>query len=62
MAHDDMSNEILAATKAAKQRRDAVAATPEPSSPPTWPIAAAGVAIGSAALAAALLYANRRKH
>ncbi|MEO5867876.1 MAG: hypothetical protein ABIS14_11160 [Sphingomonas sp.] len=61
MATDEGNNEILAATKAAKRHRDAAAKTPEPSSGVNWPVAAAGVAIGSAALTAALLYAKARK-
>jgi hypothetical protein len=60
VANDD-TNEILAATHAAKRHRDAAATTPEPSKTISWPVAAAGVAIGSAALAAALLYAKGRK-
>lgn len=58
---DDDSNEIIAATRAAKRHREAAASTPEPAINRVWPIAAAGVAIGSAALAAALLYAKQRK-
>ena len=61
MADSDESNEIIAATRAAKRHREAAANTPEPARNRVWPIAAAGVAIGSAALAAALLYAKQRK-
>ena len=61
MADQDDSNEIIAATRAAKRHREAAIGTPEPAISRVWPIAAAGVAIGSAALAAALLYAKQRK-
>jgi len=61
LAEDDDSNEIIAATRAAKRHQEAAAGTPEPAGGRVWPIAAAGVAIGSAALAAALLYAKQRK-
>ena len=61
LADDDDSNEIIAATRAAKRHQEAAAGTPEPARNRVWPIAVAGVAIGSAALAAALLYAQQRK-
>lgn len=61
MADDEDSNEILAATRAAKRHKEAAAGTPEPARNRVWPIAAAGVAIGSAAIAAALLYTRQRK-
>ncbi|MDQ2879042.1 MAG: hypothetical protein M3R41_08195 [Pseudomonadota bacterium] len=61
MSDADEPNEILAETRAMKRHKDAVADSPEPATGLTWPIAAAGVAIGSAALAAALLYAKARK-
>lgn len=60
LADDDDSNEIIAATRAAKRNKEAAAGTPEPAINRVWPIAAS-VAIGSAALAAALLYAKQRK-
>ncbi len=61
MPDQDDSNEIIAATRAAKRNPEAAAGTPEPARNRAWPIAAASVAIGSAALAAALLYAQQRK-
>jgi hypothetical protein len=61
LPEDDNSNEIIAATRAAKRHQDAAAGTPEPARNRVWPIAVAGVAIGSAAVAAALLYAKQRK-
>jgi len=52
-------NDAMAEARAAKARKDAAAKTPEPSKGITWQIAAIGAGIGSAALAAAVLYANR---
>ncbi len=54
-------NEIMAAARHAKARRDAAARTPEPGKLTNWGIAAIGAGIGSAALAAAVLYASRNK-
>lgn len=54
-------NEIMATARAAKAHKDAAAKTPEPSKRRTWQIAAIGAGIGSAALTAALLYANRHR-
>lgn len=59
---DKPVNEILAAAKDAKARRSATGANPpaEGSDGKRWPLATvAGIGIGSAALAAALMYANR---
>jgi len=57
----DEENEIMAAARAAKARKDAAAGTPEPAKGRNWQIAAIGAGIGSAALAAAVLYANRNR-
>ena len=53
---DDEPNEIIAAAKAAKARKERAEKTGG-----NWPLKAIGlgVGIGSAAVAAALLYANR---
>ncbi|MEZ0495491.1 hypothetical protein [Sphingomonas sp. IW22] len=58
---DTPDNEIMAAAKDAKDRRSATDANPPlPSESKRWPIATvAGIGIGSAALAAALIYTNR---
>jgi hypothetical protein len=61
---DDVpDNEIMAAAKDAKRvkdRRSATGANPPPAEAKKWPIATvAGIGIGSAALAAALIYSNR---
>ncbi len=64
MSSDDQpeTNEILAAAQAAKQARERATA-PEPAAKNKLPLAKIGVAagLGSAALAAAVLYAQRRK-
>lgn len=56
---DDTPNEIVAAAKAAKERTERAAKQ----AADKWPLKAIGlgVGIGSAAVAAALLYANRDK-
>ncbi|WP_033923319.1 hypothetical protein [Sphingomonas sp. 37zxx] len=54
------SNEIVVAAVDAKARQSAAQATPPAEDRSRrWPLTAIGVGIGSAALAAALLYANR---
>ena len=54
-------NEIMAAAREARERRDAAERTPEPAKLGKWGIAAIGAGVGSAAVAAAMLYANRKK-
>jgi hypothetical protein len=54
-------NEIMAAARAAKERKEAVANKPEPGKLSNWGIAVIGAGVGSAAVAAAVLYANRNK-
>ncbi|MGN5375712.1 hypothetical protein [Sphingomonas hankookensis] len=51
-------NEVAAAAKEAKRVADAAADTAQPSKGQHWPLVPIGIGIGSAALAAALLYAN----
>lgn len=58
---DDDSNEIIAATRAAKEQREAADATADPSRTSHWPLTTIGLGIGSAAIVAALLYANRNR-
>lgn len=57
----DEENEILKAARDAKAREDAAKAN---QSSKRWPIAkiGLGVGIGSAAIAAAVLFANRDRH
>ena len=54
-------NEIMAAAREAKARAKGAAHTPEPAKLSNWGIAAIGAGVGSAAVAAAMLYANRNK-
>lgn len=63
LATDDQddTNEILAATRSAKAQREAAAASGDDAKAKRWPIATIGLGIGSAAIAAALLYANRSR-
>jgi hypothetical protein len=53
-------NEIVELARAAKERADAAAAAVG-SSTRSWPVAKIGIGVGSAALAAALLYARRER-
>jgi hypothetical protein len=57
----DDSNEIIAATRAAKEQRAAADATADSGHAKRWPLATIGLGIGSAAIVAALLYANRNR-
>ncbi|MFN3433018.1 MAG: hypothetical protein ACK4ZY_01355 [Sphingomonas sp.] len=57
----DQPNEILEAAAAAKARQDAAANTKDPASKSHWPMRIIGVGIGSAAVAAAVLFANSGK-
>ena len=63
LATDDQddTNEILAATRAAKEQREAAAATGDAEKAKRWPLTTIGLGIGSAAVVAALLYANRSR-
>lgn len=56
-------NEITAAACEAKRCREGAADTAEPgkAQQSRWPLATIGLGIGSAALGAALLYANRER-
>lgn len=54
-------NEIMAAAREAKARQIAAENTPEPAKLGKWGIAAIGAGVGSAAVAAAVIYANRNK-
>jgi hypothetical protein len=65
LADDEETNEIIDAARAHKRHSEAAADKPEPSRKRNWDATAIGVgvgaAIGSAALTAALLFANRGK-
>ncbi|MCP3735822.1 hypothetical protein M9979_13150 [Sphingomonas sp. RP10(2022)] len=56
----DQPNEILEAAAAAKAQQDA-AKSREPAKKNHWPMRIIGVGIGSAAVAAAVLFANSGK-
>jgi hypothetical protein len=53
-------NEIVALARAAKERSDAAAAAVREGAR-SWPVKRIGLGVGSAALAAALLYARRER-
>ena len=57
----DETNEIIAASRAVKQQRDAAALSDDEAKAKHWPIASIGLGIGSAAVVAALMYANRNR-
>ena len=57
----DEPNEILAAVADAKARKAAAAKTGDPAWSSRWPMRIIGVGIGSAAVAAAVLFANSGK-
>lgn len=61
--NDAPLNEITAAAHDAKRCREGAAGTAEPgkATGKRWPLATIGFGIGSAALAAAMLYANRER-
>ena len=54
-------NEIMRAAREAKARAEGAAKTQEPATLSKWGIAAIGAGVGSAAVAAAVIYANRNK-
>ena len=60
--HDDCPNEITAAVRDAREQDDAAAPSREERRKRSrWPIATIGFGIGSAALGAAMLYADRNR-
>ncbi|MDB5680012.1 hypothetical protein [Sphingomonas bacterium] len=61
MTDEPEENEIMAAAREAKAREEGAARTTEPARLSKWGIAAIGAGVGSAAVAAAMLYANRNK-
>lgn len=58
---DEIANEITAAARAARETAERAEGTPQPGEGRKWPLGKIGIGIGSAALAAAVLYAARRK-
>jgi hypothetical protein len=55
------ANEITAAAHDARRCRQAAERTGDPGKRRNWPLTSIGIGIGSAALAAALLYARDRR-
>jgi len=58
---NEIPNEILAETLAVTQQRAAAAASAALAKAKRWPLATIGLGVGSAAIVAALLYANRHR-
>lgn len=58
---DQIANEITEAARIAKDARERAEGTPEPGEGRKWPLAKIGIGIGSAALAAAVIYAARTR-
>ena len=61
MADHDIPNEIMAAVVDAKARKAGAASTRDPARSSRWPMRIIGVGIGSAAVAAAVLFAHSGK-
>lgn len=57
----ESTNEIIAETLAVTQQRAAAAASAALAKAKRWPLTTIGLGIGSAAVVAALLYANRHR-
>lgn len=57
--NDATMNEITAAALDARRSREGANGTAEPGKKRLWPLATIGVGVGSAALAAVLLYTRR---
>ena len=57
----ESTNEIIAETLAVTQQRAAAAASTALAKAKRWPLTTIGLGIGSAAVVAALLYANRHR-
>lgn len=58
---DQIANEITEAARVARETAVRVEGTPEPGARRKWPLATIGLGIGSAALAAAVIYAARSR-
>jgi hypothetical protein len=57
---DEIANEITAAARVAREAAERAEGKPQPGEGKKWPIKEIGIGIGSAALAAAGMYAARR--
>ncbi|MBA4762766.1 hypothetical protein [Sphingomonas sp.] len=60
-AADEIANEITAAARHAREVAERAEGTPKPGDAKKWPLAKIGIGIGSAALAAAVIYAARNR-
>lgn len=58
---DEIANEITAAVRAARETAERAEGTPQPNEGKKWPLTRIGIGIGSAALAAAVIYAARTR-
>ncbi len=58
---DEIANEITAAARHAREAAERAEGTPKPGDARKWPLAKIGIGIGSAALAAAVIYAARSR-
>ena len=58
---DAIANEITEAARAARESAERAEGTPKPGDGKKWPIGKIGIGIGSAALAAAVIYAARNR-
>lgn len=58
---DEIANEITAAARAARETAERAHGTPKPGDGKKWPLTKIGIGIGSAALAAAVIYAARAR-
>ncbi|APR54937.1 hypothetical protein BRX40_09715 [Sphingomonas koreensis] len=56
-----MANEITAAARAARETAERAEGTRKPGEGKKWPLGKIGIGIGSAALAAAVIYAARNR-
>jgi len=58
---DEIANEITAAARDARETAERAEGTPQPGDGKKWPLTKIGIGIGSAALAAAVIYAARNR-
>lgn len=59
---DQIANEITEAARIARETAERAEGTPQPNEGKKWPLAKIGLGIGSAALAAAVIYAARSRN
>jgi hypothetical protein len=57
----EIANEITAAARHAREAAERAEGTPQPGDAKKWPLTRIGIGIGSAALAAAVIYAARSR-